>query len=366
MSEPTKLQKKYPRQHKPSRWREHVNMLAISFAVAIAVWVFAKLSESEEAGLTIPVVVTPDDPRIDIRVMPSQMPVVLRYPKELSNYITSENFYFTVDISDLRDQLGLDWLAKTEPMNEKNLVGKVRAARRVTLVKVGGVNNTVRVEARWKAYPAVVVPDIVGIDQLPPGYQLVPPIRTEPSEVWVTARPEILLSTPRDAETSKIKILTDRIDVAGRTQGGLLSAPLRIPPGVEIIHPKTTTAEVNLEIQEIQTVRDIPGVKIEFAAVAPESLGVEYREKEATVTIFGPQSLLPKVTPDMIEIAFVRPAEEVPGATRQVGLEAHFVPNAPEELRSRVSIRSVRPRSIKVRYIPKIQVQSEQTTSTVR
>lgn len=355
MPEPTKSQKKRPHPPKSSRWRENINVIAVSLGIAIAVWLFAKLSESEEAGMTIPVVVTPDDPRIDIRVLPAQMPVILRYPKELRNYITSENFYFSVDISDLREQLGLDWLAKTELMNEKNFIAKVRGARRVSLVKVGGPTNTVRVEARWKAYPAVVVPDLVGVDQLPAGYQLVPPVRVDPSEVWVTAKPDILISVPRDNETSKIKILTDRIDVSGRTQGGLITVPLRIPPGLEVVQPKTTTAEVSLEIQEIQTVREIRGVKINLTAVAPESVSVEYEEKEATVTIFGPQSLLPKVSAEMIELGFVRPAEEVPGTTREVGLEAHFASTAPEELRSKVTIRSVHPKAIKVRYVPKQQ-----------
>jgi hypothetical protein len=360
MPEAAKPQKKRPAQPRLSRWRENLNILAVSFGIAVAVWLFAKLSESEEAGLTIPVVVTPDDPRIDIRVLPAQMPVVLRYPKDIRNYITSENFYFSVDISDLRDQLGLDWLAKTEPMNEKNLVAKVRGAQHVSLVKVGGPTNTVRVEARWKAYPAVVVPDIVGTDQLPQGYQLVPPIRVDPSQVWVTARPDILFTVPRDPETSKIKILTDRIDVAGRTQGGLLTVALRVPPGLEIVQPKTSTAEVSLEIQEIQTVREIRGIPIRLSAVAPESVSIEYEQKEAIVTVFGPQSLLPKITPDMIEIGFVRPSEEVPGTSAEVQLEAHFTANAPEEVRSRVTIRSVSPKAIKVRYVPKPPAPSKQ------
>lgn len=355
MPEPTKPQKKRTPLRKSQRWRENFNLLAVAIGIAIAVWLFAKISESEEAGLTIPVVVTPEDPRIELRVSPSQMPVILRYPKELSNYITSENFRFTVDISDLCNQLGLDWLSKTEPMNEKNLVAKIRGARRVTLVKVGGPTNTVRVEARWKAEPAVIIPDIIGLDKLPAGYQLVPPIRVEPPEVWVTGRPEILFAAPRDPETSKIKILTNRIDVSGRTRGGLLTVPLRLPPGLEVIHPKTTTAEVGLEIQEIQTVREVRGVKINLSAVAPESVSVEYDVKEAVVTVFGPQSLLPKVTPEMIEVSFVRPSEEVPGTTREVGLEARFSANVPEEIRSKLTIRSVEPKTIKVRYIPKQQ-----------
>ncbi|MGC8741198.1 MAG: hypothetical protein ACP5QZ_04415 [Candidatus Sumerlaeaceae bacterium] len=348
-----KPQKKRTFPHRSQRWRENFNLLAVSVGLAVAVWLFAKLSESEEAGLTIPVVVTPEDPRIEIRVSPSQMPVILRYPKELRNYITSENFRFSVDISDLRDQLGLDWLSKTEPMNEKNLVAKIRGARRVTLVKVGAPTNTVRVEARWKAEPAVIVPDLVGTDKLPSGYQLVPPVRVDPPEVWVTGRPEILFAVPRDAETSKIKILTNRIDIAGRTQGGLMTVPLRVPPGLEIIHPKTTTAEVSIEIQEIQTVRELRGVKINLSAVAPESVSVEYDRKDCTVTLFGPQSLLPKVTPDMIEVSFVRPAEEIPGTTREVGLEAHFSANTPEDIRSKLTIRTVEPKTIQVRYVAK-------------
>ncbi len=353
MPDPTKPQKKRPAMPKVSRLRENLNVMAVSVGLALAVWLFAKLSETEEAGMTIPVVVTPEDPRMEMRVMPPQMPVILRYPKDVRNYITSENFYFSVDISDLRDQMGLDWQVKTEPLNEKNLVANIRGVRRVTLVKAGGVTNTVRVEARWRAQPAVVVPDIAGVDRLPSGYQLVTPVHVEPQEVWVTGKPELMALLPRDSETSKVKILTGRIDVTGRTQGGLVTVPLKLPPGVEIIHPRTTTAEVTLEIQEIQTVREIRGVKINLSAVAPESVSVEYDEKQATVTVFGPQSLLPRVTPDMIELTFVRPQQEVPGTTHEVALDAHFAASAPDEIRSKLTIRSVQPRSIKVRYVPR-------------
>lgn len=355
MPEPTKIPKKRPAPPKTSRIRENLNLLAVSLGLAVAVWLFAKMSETEEAGLTIPVAVTPDDPRLEVRISPSQMPVVLRYPKELRNYITSENFYFSVDVSDLRDKLGLDWQAKTEPMNEKNLVANIRGARRVTLVKTGAPSNTVRVEVRWKAQPAVVVPEIVGTDRLPAGYQLVTPVRVEPSEVWVTGRPEVMLSLARDELTSKIKLLTERIDVSSRTEGGLVSVPIKLPPGLEIIQPKVATAEVTLEIQEIQTVREIRGVKINLSAVAPETLAIEYKEKQATVTVFGPQSLLPKVTPEMIDISFVRPAQEVPGSSHEVALEAHFNSNAPEEVRTKLAIRSIEPRAITIHYLPKEQ-----------
>ncbi len=352
MPEVTKPQRKRPASPKLSRVRENINILAVSVALAVAVWVFAKTSETEEAGLTIPVVVTPEDPRIELRVSPTQMPVIIRYPKELRNAITSENFYFSVDISDLVDQLGLDWVVKTEPMTEKNLVAQIRGSRRVTLVRAGAGKNTVRVEARWKAQPAAVVPDIVGMDRLPPGYQLQTPVRVDPPEVWLTGRPEVLLSLPRDPVTSRIKVLTERIDVSGRTQGAIVTVPIRTPLGAEIISPRTTTADVTLDIQEIQTVKEIRGVKISLSAVAPDAVKLEYNEKTATVTVFGPQSLLPKVTPEMIEVSFVRPPEEIPGTTHNVVLEARFANSAPEEIRSRLTIRSIQPSSIKVRYVP--------------
>jgi|GEM_PF-2326886 len=352
MPESTKQQRKPQAQHRTAKIRENINLFAVSLALAIVVWLFAKITESEEAGLTIPVVVTPEDPRIEVRVSPDHMPVILRYPKDMRNYITSGNFYFAVDISDLRDQLGLDWVSKTEPMNEKNFVANVRGARGLTLVKVGAANNTVRVEARWKAQPAIVVPDVVGAEQIPQGYQLVSPVRVDTQEVWVTAKPEVLVTLPRDDITSKIKLFTNKIDVSNRTEGGLFTVPIKLPPGVEIVHPKTSTVEVNIGIQEIQTVREIRGVKIDFAAVAPESVKVEYKDKQANVTVFGPQSLLPKVTPDMIEINFVRPPQEVPGTSHEVPLEAHFSPAAPEDIKSKLTIRSIEPRTITVRYVP--------------
>jgi hypothetical protein len=332
---------------------ENLNLILVAFALAFVTWIFAKMGESEEVGLTIPVVPMPSDPRVEVKVMPSSLPVVLRYPKDLRNYISSENFMFVVDISDLREKLGLEWKAKTEPMNEKNLVANIRGARRVTLVKVGAPSNTVRVEARWNAIPAIVEPDLTGLDRIPSGYQLLTPVRVIPREAWVTGDPQALATLPRDELTSKVRLLTEKVSVADRTQGGLVTVPIRLPQGVEIVQPPTTTAEIALEIQEIQTVREIRGVKLDFSAVAPESLELVYDVKTATVTVFGPQSLLPKVTPEMIEVTFVRPTEELPNTTKEVALEAHFAATAPEEIRSKLTIRSIEPRTIKITYLPR-------------
>jgi hypothetical protein len=332
---------------------ENANLILVAFALAFVTWIFAKAGESEEATITIPVLVTPADPRIQVRVSPASFPVILRYPKDMQKSISSGNFHFAVDIAEMRDNLGLEWKSKSEPVTAKNLVANIRGARRVSLVQVGTQSNTVRVEVRWNAVPALVEPDLVGAERLPAGFQVVTPVRIIPREVWITGDPEALSTLPRDEVTSKIKLYTEKVNVGDRVQASLETVQIKLPRGVDIVQPASALAEVNLEIQETQTVREIRDVNLDFAAVLPDSVQLDYKEKTATVTVFGPQSLLQKIGPGSIEITLVRPAEEVPGTSKDVTLETRFAASVPEDVKSRLTIRSVEPKSIKVTYLAK-------------
>lgn len=329
---------------------DNVNLALVSFALAFLVWVFAKASQTQEGRLNIPVRVSNADPRIEAVINPETMPVTLRYSRDAAPYISSENFVLQVDTNDLRQNLGIDWKTISLPLNEKNLISNNVPAR-VDVNQIGNQRSTVEVKMRWRATPAVVEADLVGVDRLPEGYQLVTPVRVSPSEVYLVGDETALATVARDEVTSRLKVVTERINVAGRTQSALETVPIRLPKGVDIINRPNSLAEVSLVIQEVQTVREVRGVPLDFHAVASDSLKLEYNEKTANVTIFGPQSLLQQVSPNSFRMLLVRPSEELPGATRELPLEAHFARTVPEEVRSRITIRSVEPRTLKVRYV---------------
>lgn len=339
------------------RLSENANLWIAAFAIAFVAWVFAKTAATEEAELNVPVVPANVHPSVDVRVVPRSMWVSLRYPKNLEPYISSSNFRFEVDTADLRDNLGLEWKSKNLPLSERQFVATVPRANRIELTKIGKGTNSVRVEARYNAQPAVVEPTVVGQEKMKSGLQLAA-VRPIPREVWLVGSPEALATVPRDELTSRLIARTEPINVADKTQPTLEAVPLRLPPGVEVVQRPSRTVEVNLDIQEVQTIREVKGVKIDFQALSPESVSLEYQPKTATVTLYGPASLLQQVTPESLEIVPVRPAEEVPGTTKDVPLEARLLPSVPDEVRSKLQVRSIDPKTIRVRYAARAEDQS--------
>ncbi|MBX7245909.1 MAG: hypothetical protein K1X53_10455 [Candidatus Sumerlaeaceae bacterium] len=335
------------------RFSDNLNLLAVSFAIAFVAWIFAKAGRTQEATISVPVVAVPSDPRLDLQIVPPSVTVQLRYSDDIQAYVNSQNLHFEVDIADLRSNLGLNWLSKSLPLTEKNWVANIPRSRRVELLKIGTQSNTVEIRARWNAQPALVEADVVGQDQISEGLKLTVPVKVVPHEVHVAGTAQALDSAERDELTSKIKLLTEKISVAQRTQGGLESVPIKVPAGLEIVQPATTMAEVNLEIQEVATIREIRNVPLQFDALASDTITLSYREKGCTVTVYGPQSMLKNLAPDSIDVQLLRPAEELPGTTKDVPLEAHFSRSVPADVQNRLTIRSVEPKSIRIQYMQK-------------
>lgn len=347
-----------------ARLREQLRLVAVSLALAIIVWMTAKVGETREATLTVPVNVTGLRNQVEMQVIPSEMPVVVRYGREANQYISSENFRLVVDVTNMQDDIGLSWKPVTIGLSEKNWEPNIPSARGVKLVKIGHQSSTVDIRMRYNAVPAAIIPDIVGAERLPEGFQLVSPIKVTPREVYLIGDVDKLASLVRDEITGRIQLKTEPISVAGRTESSLETVDILLPQGISIVQRRSNTVDVNLEIQEVQTLREISGVPLVFRALAPEIMDMQYEPKNATVTVFGPPSLLNQLSADSFRVTPVRPLEEVPGSSRNIALEYHFAPSVTEEIRTRVTLRSIRPDSLQVNYIVREngQVNDEATT----
>lgn len=346
-----------------TRLKEQLRLGGISLLLAIVVWMIAKSGETREAKLTVPVQVASAGPQVEVQVLPDEMPVVVRYGRDASPYISSENFKFMIDADSMKDNLGISWKSMTISLSDKNWVANIPSAH-VDLVKIGLQGSTVEVRMRYDAVPAVIKPDIVGQDRLPEGYQLVSPVKVTPREVYLVGDADKLKTLPMDDLTSRAMLKTAPINVAGRTESGLETVEIILPPGISIVQRSNNLAEVNLEVQEVQTVRSIDGVPLNFQAVAPDTVTMKYSIQTATVRVFGPQSLLRQLSPESFRVTLVRPQEEVPGETRDVPLEVHFAPSISEEIRSRVLIQGIEPNSIRVEYVARNKSAAPKTTTT--
>jgi len=325
--------------------------------MAVVVWMFAKAGETKLTRLEVPVDVQNPDKRIQVEVEPDTVPVFIRYSREAEPYINSENFHFQIDTTDLRQGLGVEWKSKTMALSKNDWVANSPIP--VELAEIGQ-NNTVVVRMRWHAVPAVVKPNLTGIERLADGLQLITPVKVTPADVYVIGDAESLASLSRDEETSKLRVLTQPINVAGLSQSIVKNVPINLPPGVELMGRASTAAEVSIEIQEITTVREIRGIKLSFEALAPDTVRLEYPQRTATIEVQGPNSLLKQLTPDSFRMVLIRPTEELPGTTKTLPVEAHFATSVSEDIRAKVVIRNVEPGTIQVRYLD-----AKPTSSTV-
>lgn len=346
-----------------ARLREQLRLAVVSIGLALIVWMIAKAGETREAKLTIPIEVASPSPQVQVQVIPDAIPVVVRYGRDASPYISSENFKFVVDASTMKDNLGVSWKTMTMSLSDKNWVANIPSAH-VDLVKIGLQSSTVEVRMRYDAVPAIIKPEIVGQDRLPAGYQLVSPVKTTPREVYLIGDEDKLQKLSIDDMTSRAVLKTAPISVAGKTESSFESVELLLPPGVSVVQRNSNLVEVTLDIQEVQTVRSIDNVPLDFQAVAPDTVGMKYQTRMASVRVFGPQSLLRQLSPESFRISLVRPQEEVPGETRDVPLEVHFAAAISDEIRSRVLIQGVEPNSIRVEYVAKSRSNSSSTTGT--
>jgi len=345
------------------RLKEQGRLGAIALGLAIIVWVIAKSGETREARLRVPIEVSSVGPQVEVEVKPELMDVLVRYGREASPYISSENFKFVVDASSLQDNLGISWKSMTIGLSDKNWVPNIPSAR-VDLAKIGQQGSTVEVRMRYAAVSAIIKPNIVGQDQLPEGYQLQSPVKVTPREVYLIGDPDKLATLSLDELTSRVQLKTEAISVAGRTESSLESAEILLPPGVSLVQRSTNLAEVNLEIQEVQTVREIKKIPLEFQAIAQDTISMKYSTRSAAVRVFGPQSLLRQLVPESFRVNLVRPQEEIPGTRATVPLEVHFALSVPDEIRNRVQIQGIEPSALQIDYVARDPSWTESSTTS--
>jgi YbbR domain-containing protein len=274
----------------------------------------------------------------------------------MERHMSSENFSLrvTADSSDLRNQgqrARTDWLEVTRGLSAANFVGNVPQANRISVTKIGLKDSMVELRLRWRGVQATVKPDLIGIDQIPQGFQLVQPVRVNPKEVYLVGEQDVLDALPRDPESGRAVVMTQPVSLFERTQSGLEPVELILPAGLEVLdRPSPAMVEVVLEIQQLQTIRDIRGIPVGFAPLNPESVAVNYSPETVTVKVAGPQALLRELTAQSFTVNFVRPSEELPGTSREVALQVRLADTVPSEIRQRVVIRSFEPTAITVNY----------------
>lgn len=156
-------------------------------------------------------------------------------------------------------------------------------------VQVDPPQVTVIVDLEVRGQVRRVVPNIVGTDQLPPGYELAGPPTVLPTD-------EVVVQGPEEAVNQIPFVSTVPIDVSGLTESRIFwDVPLdvsRLPAGVTV---EPQTVHVSVQIRRSTEGRVIQGVPIQTINVLPGTV-VQVTPSVADVRVEGPQALIMALT----------------------------------------------------------------------
>lgn len=338
-------------EHKGFPILTHLNMLAVALAVAIVAWFFARSEQITEAGVMIPIKLRMADTRMEVRLSTDAVRGWVTYPVAIQGSVNSDNLLFDINADGMFPDLTVEWQKKTMSLDESHLVANVPQANEVRLRVQDRNPLRVDVEARWKAWQADAVPTVSGEAALAErGLALQNPPRLTPRQVWIAGAQDKLEQLKRDPVTQRLQVPTDPIILSDFDRPILKTVGFDLPPGLEIVQPKSGTTELSLDIQEITTERDIASIPLTKAMFAGETVDADIVTSFVTVKLRGPQGLLKRLDTTSVHIMPIRPAQELPDTEREVKLEAALSSDLTAEFGTRVTIISVDPATVTVTY----------------
>ncbi|NLD61090.1 hypothetical protein GX645_01375 [Candidatus Sumerlaeota bacterium] len=328
----------------------HLNMIIVSLAVAVIAWFFAMSGQINESSVMIPVKLRGIDPRMEVRVVPDTVRVWVTHPKNIQSYINSDNLLFDVNIDTLIPDLSVNWKKQSYVLDNSLLVATVPSGQ---VILSGKKNSYPRVEVsyRWKAWEADVLPTVTGVAQLADkGLAMLKEASVSPRQVWIVGEQDIINTLPRDPVTQRLQVHTDRLVASDYDQAVLKTVGISLPPGLDIIQPKSATVEVSLDIQPITTEREITNVPIPPRLFATDTLDAECDVSSVKVVVRGPENIIKRLDPSSFLITPLRPAEELPNTTREVKVSAMLRSDVSGEFGTRITIVGVEPKTVTVKY----------------
>ncbi len=335
----------------------HINMIIVSIAVALIAWLFAMSEQISESSLMIPVKLRGvDRDRVEVRVTPESLRIRLAYPRNIQSSINSDNLFFDINFDGLFPQLGVEFDHKELTMSDTYLWSN--APGEVRIVSEKSAMPKVVVEARWRAQQADVMANVTGAAALAEQglvFANKNHINISPATVWITGAQADLDRLQYDPLTQRRQVWTEPISIANNKTTFMKTVGISLPPGLEVVEPKSGTVEVPIDIKPITTEREITGVPIPPNLFSSDNVNAVCDSTNIAVTVRGPEGALKKLDPSSFQILPIRPAEELPDTTREAKLDVLLRSDLSGTYGTKISIIGYTPENVTVHYTRKTE-----------
>jgi len=197
---------------------------------------------------------------------------------------------------------------------------------------------------------AVVKPRVTGNPA--EGYHLDGSPAAEPADLTITGA-QATLNRLTDNGKQTLELETEPVDVAGMSRSDLVKTKVIFLDGVKPAIRENEKVAVSISIREELEERVFEKVTITIKALSA-TLEARYSPEETSVRVKGPRSVMDRLKTKSFVIAPVQPIfDENIGPETKVAIEAKFDTAEDAMAREKVSILSVEPNVVSLRYVEK-------------
>ncbi len=320
--------------------RKIINNLALvvlSLVMAYFLWLIAMFTVMTMQAINIPILITNAPPNASVRIespASQNINVMVNIPKNLVQTVNPSNFIFQLDLGNISSQITSLETVQEFPISPLD-VKIINLPGLITISEVTPRSIRLRISYHNKQVPIQV--NVEG-EPLEGFYLDEEEVSTIPKEVTVVAPQRIL----QDMEY----IQTFPINITGRSSSFTQNVALNIPANTEIFD-HARQVEAFIPIQEEILEEQISAVPVRLERLNEDFI-TTVEPSEVTVTVRGPQSLVPQLTREDLSIVLVVPDEE---GTFGKEVRPFLSEDLPERMLEQVTIVSSEPGSVVIENV---------------
>jgi hypothetical protein len=347
-----------------NRFFSDLFLIATSLMIAFVIWMIAKRSDLGQQSLDVPVRLKNVPEYVKAEITPSDARITVSLPNSYKGQIQPNQFFVEVNWEkDLGDERR--WCGRTEFRTSPQInlspshiqVSPSLGGDLKRLVQKQGIHfisiepEKAFVKAKFISRKADITFPVKRT--LPEGFKLAGPIYSKSGrDILLTAPEKVFAEMGGAATESTVKVNAEAIDLTDRRSAFTTTVRLEIPDKIELIDVEDQRIEVQVPITEIGALQLIENVPIKIQTKTP-NLTTDYNPKKASVSVRGPRASLGQLKASDLVIQTAAPVQESDGLVTTITLKASFVRTASPDLVKSISLESVSPESIVVKYKPR-------------
>ena len=341
-----------------SRITSDLFLVLTSLAIAFVIWMIAKRDEMDQENLRVPIRLVNVPPNINAQIGREQVQVAVTFPKSLRAHMRGENLVTSIDWDELplppRDWCGVENFAESPPLTLRgshvhpapDLSDDLRSwiKRQMQCTSVEPAKVTIK--GRFITRLARIAFRTEGA--VAEGYRLTGVTSSAGATALLTASPARLDDLERKSGGKPIEVPTEKIDLTGRTDSFIETVRLQLPPQTELVD-LDRRLEAHGAIHPIYAAHTGSRLHLGLHPLN-ENQTLSYTPATAQVRVRGPERIVKELKSTDFIVRPARPPLAQPGVETTVALNAAFSDSASRQIIDAVTIRSVSPEVLFVRY----------------